>query len=128
MAFLELSRNGRPVSIFPGSLDEDVATAAVAGLGDGALASALSGGVFGRDETEESHELGGSLKTSPVTDLGDEGHGGEGADATKTGEPLDKGSVQGGEGDLLDLFVEVVPAADLVVEESEILSEDRAIL
>ena len=41
LAFLELSRDGRPVAIFPGSLNEDVATATVAGLGDGALASAI---------------------------------------------------------------------------------------
>jgi hypothetical protein len=127
LAFLELSRDGRPVSIFPGSLDEDVATATVTGLGDGAPARAIAGGVFGRDESEEGHELGGSLKASPVTDLGDEGHGGEGADAAEGGKPLDERSVGGGEGGLFDLLVEVVPATGFVVEESEILSKDCAV-
>ena len=41
LAFLELSRDGRAVSILPRSLNEDVTTATVAGLGDGALASAI---------------------------------------------------------------------------------------
>ena len=127
LAYLELSGDGRPVSIFPGSLNEDVATATVAGLGDGALASAISGGILGGDKSEESHELGGALKAPPVSDLGDEGHGGQRADATETGESLDEGAVQGGEGDLFDLFVEVVPAAGFVVEESEILSKDCAV-
>jgi hypothetical protein len=128
LAFLELSRDGRPISIFPCSLNEDVATATVAGLGNGALADAIPGGVFGRDKAEESHELRRPLKTPPVSDLGNEGHGGQRADAPETGEPLDEGPVQGGEGDGLDLFVEVVTAAGLVVEESEILGEDGAIL
>ena len=75
-----------------------------------------------------SDDLGRALKASPVADLGDEGHGSESADTTETGEPLDKRFVRGGEGDLLDLFVQVITAADLVVEEREILGEDGAIL
>ncbi len=127
LAFLELSRHGRPVSIFPGCLDEDMATATVAGLGDGAFTDAVSGRVFGGDESEEGHELGGSLKAPPVSDLGDEGHGGKGADAPETGKSLDEGAVQGGEGDLFDLFVEVVPATGFVIEEREIFSKDCAV-
>ena len=124
LTFLELSRHGRPKSVFPGGLDEDVATAAVAGLGDVPLTNAIPAGVFGRDKSEEGHELRGALKAPPVSDLGDEGHGGESADAPETGKSLDEGPVQRGEGDGLDLLVEVIPAAGLVVEESEILSEN----
>ena len=41
LAFLELSRDRRSIPVFPCSLDEDVAAAAVAGLGDGALTNAI---------------------------------------------------------------------------------------
>ena len=71
--------------------------------------------------------MGGSLKAPPVSDLGDEGHGGKGADAPETGKSLDEGAVQGGEGDLFDLFVEVVPATGFVIEEREIFSKDCAV-
>ena len=41
LAFLELSRDGRPIPIRPGGLDEDVATGAVAGRGDGSFGKAI---------------------------------------------------------------------------------------
>jgi len=116
LAFLELSRESRSISILPSSLNEDVATSAVTGFGDVTLTNTIPAGVFGRNKAEKSHELGGSLKASPVADLGDEGHGGQRADAPETGEPLDERPVQGREGESLDLFVEVVASAGLVVE------------
>ena len=128
LAFLELSRDGRPIPVFPGSLDENVATAAVAGFGDGAPTHTIPSGVFGRDKSEEGHELGRALKASPVADLGNEGHGGQGTDAPETGESLDQGFVGGGKGDGLDLGVEIIPSAGLVVEECEVLGQDGAIL
>ena len=128
LAFLELGGYGRPVSILPSGLDEDVATAAVTGLGDVTLTNAIPAGVFGRDKSEESHELRGSLKAPPVADLGDEGHGGESTDAPEAGKPLDERFIERREGEAFDLFVEIVSSADLVVEQREILSEDRTIL
>jgi hypothetical protein len=128
LAFLELSRDGRSISVLPRGLNEDVATATVAGLGDVAPANAIPARVLGRDKSEESHELGGPLKASPVTDLGDEGHGGQRTDVPETGQPLDKGPISGGEGDGLDLLIEVVASAGLVVEEREVLGKDGAIL
>jgi hypothetical protein len=128
LAFLELSRDGRPIPVFPGSLNEHMATATVAGFGDGALSHTIPSGVFGRNESEEGHELGRALKASPVTDFSNEGHGGQGADAPKTAQSLDKGFVGGGKGDGFDLGVEVVAAAGLVVEECEVLGEDSTIL
>jgi hypothetical protein len=128
LAFLELSRDGRPISILPSGLDEHMAAATVAGLGDGSPTNAIPGGVFGRDESEEGHELRRAIEASPVTDLGNKGHGGQRADAPETGQPLDQRFVGGRQGQGLDLFVKVIPSVGLVVEEGEVLGQDGAIL
>ena len=51
-------------------LNEDVADAGVAGLGDGAEASSVSGGVLARDEADVGHELARVLEATQVPELG----------------------------------------------------------
>ena len=71
LSLLELLAHGGSHPVVPGGLDEHVATSTVAGLGDGAPALAVAGGVLAGDEAEVGHELSGSLEASPVADLGD---------------------------------------------------------
>ena len=112
----------------PSGLNEDMTTAAVAGLGDGSPSASFAGGVLPGHKPEIGHELSGSLEATPVADLGDQGHGGERADASEAGEPLDLGAVGVREGDFLDLTIEIVAATNLVVHERQILAEDRTVL
>ena len=59
---------------------------------------------------EIGHELAWPLETSPVTDLGDQGHGRQRADAAEASEPLHLGTIEVTECDLFDLTIEIVTA------------------
>jgi hypothetical protein len=126
--FLEIDADGGPVSVLPGGLHQNVATPAVAGLGDGPLVLAIAGRVLARDEAKLGHELSRALKASPVANLGSQGHRGERVDATEAAQAVDDGLVGSAERELLDLLVEVISATDLVVEQREILTEHPAVV
>ena len=101
---------------------EDVATSTVACLSDRSPSRPLARGVLPGHEAEIGHELAGPLEATSVTDLSDEGHSRECADAPEAGQPLDLDSVGITERDLFDLTIELITATELVVHERQVLA------
>lgn len=85
--------HGGPLSIVPGGLHEDVANAGIAGLGDGAEAPSVSGGVLTGDEAQIGHELSGTLEAAQVAEFGGDDHGRLGLEPSETAKPIDDGLV-----------------------------------
>jgi len=128
LAPLEGGADGRTVSVLPGGLDEGVAHATVAGLGDGAEALSRARGVLAGNEADVGHELSRAGETAQVAELGGDDHGGLGLEAAEAAEAIDQGLVAGRESEGLDAAVELIPALELVLEEGEVLGEDGVIL
>jgi len=128
LAPLEGGADGRTVSVLPGGLDEGVAHAAVAGLGDGAQALLRARGVLAGHEADVGHELAGAGEAAQVAELGGNDHGGLGLEAAEAAEAIHQGLVAGREGESLNAAVELLAALEFVLEEGEVLGEDRVIL
>jgi hypothetical protein len=124
---LQVYSDGGSVSVLPRALDKDMPTSAVARLRDGTLPVSVSRRVFHRYEAKEGHELARTFKSPPVTDFGGQGHGRQRVDASEAAESLDPITVGRREGNLGDLLIQVVPAAELVVEEGQVLTKDRPV-
>jgi len=60
-----------------GRFDEHPAGMGVAAFGDGALAAFGTATVFSGNESEEGHELTGMTKAAEISELTDNGHGGD---------------------------------------------------
>jgi len=128
LAPLEGCADGGAFAVLPGSLDEGVAHAAVAGLGDGAQALSRARGVLAGHEADVGHELAGALEAAQVAELGGNDHGGLGLEAAEATEAINQGLVAGREGESLDAAVELIAALELVLEEGEVFGEDSVIL
>ena len=128
LSAFETGAEGGSLAIVPGGLNEDVADASVAGLGDGALSSALTGGMLAGSETDVGHELARALEAAHVAELGGQDHGCLGLEAAEAGDAVDDGLVAGREGKGLDAAIEFVSALQLVLEEGEVLGQDGAVL
>src|SRR5207245_7069619 len=86
----ELVADLRPPTRVPRRFDQEAAYMAVADLGDRALPTVLAGGMLGRDEPDERHQLLGACEAAEVTDLGDERKRGQRVDAAQTTQPSDE--------------------------------------
>jgi len=128
MSAFETGAERGSFAVVPRGLNEDVAYASVAGLGDGALSSALTGGMLAGRETDVGHELARALEAAHVAEFGGQDHGRLGLEAAEAGDTVDDGLEAGGEGKGLDAAVELVSALHLVLEKGEVLGQDRAVL
>src|SRR5437867_1245429 len=122
--FLDVSRDLGGEAVGPGALDESATGVAVAGLGDGALAPALSAGGLARVKTEEGGELAGVVEAGEVADLGDHDGGDGELNAAQSLESLDE-RIQTPGGDVLfELGVETLDALHLLVDGAHRFLED----
>lgn len=106
---LERCARAERAAMVPGSLDEQPARVAVAGLGDRALTAPLAGGIFARDEAEEGAE---ALRPEarPVADLDRERERGQRRDAAQTAQPANDVCERRLRGELGDCLVERIAA------------------
>ena len=86
LAARELVGDGGTPPCVPGGLDEQPADVAVADLRDRPAVWALAGGVLGRDEADERHELRGRLEAREVADLDGDPERGERVDAAQAAQ------------------------------------------
>jgi hypothetical protein len=128
LSAFETGAEGGSFAVVPRGLNEDVAHPSVAGLGDGALSSALTGGMLAGREADVGHELARVLEAAYIAEFGGQDHGCLGLEAAEAGDAVDYGLVAGGEGESLDAAVEFVSALELILEKGEVLGEDRAVL
>lgn len=77
------SADGGSVTVVPRRLYEDVATTAVARFGYGTPAFSIAGGVLAGYQTQVGHELTRPLEATPIADLTQQRHGGDGVDAAE---------------------------------------------
>ena len=77
-------------AVVGGLLDEQPACVGVARFADRALAAFGAAGVFGRNETEKSHELFWMLEAAEGADLADGDHGGDDLEAFECHHGIDQ--------------------------------------
>src|SRR5205823_5967507 len=86
----ELVADLRPPPRMPGRLDQQATDVAVADLGDRALPASLAGGVLGRYEPDERHQLLCAAEAAEVPDLRDERERGQRVDPAQAAQPRDQ--------------------------------------
>src|SRR4029077_9883830 len=83
LTHLQVAADAGGVAVIPGRLDEDAANVTVAGLGDRAESSLGTDGVLGGHQPQVSHQLTRIREAPEITELGDDGGGGDEIEPTQ---------------------------------------------
>jgi hypothetical protein len=123
LASRELVADFRALGRVPGGLDQQPSDVAVAGFGDRSAALRFAGGVLGRYQPDERHQLLGGLESCEVADLADDPERGQRVDATQASQLRDQSgprSVRGGvierSLELLDPVIDEIDRVQIVAE------------